>query len=88
MRRSDQETIARKKVAPSNAGQPGPRMLLPGAPGARIWPGDPYPLGATWDGKGVNFALFSAHAERVELCFFDAAGTREIDRVPMPEYTD
>jgi isoamylase len=88
MRRSDQETIARKKLAPSNAGQPGPRMLLPGAPGARIWPGDPYPLGATWDGKGVNFALFSAHAERVELCFFDAAGTREIDRVPMPEYTD
>ena len=32
----------------------------------------PYPLGATWDGSGVNFALFSAHAEKVELCLFDA----------------
>jgi len=63
-------------------------MLLPAAPRARIWPGEPYPLGATWDGNGVNFALFSAHAERVELCLFDAAGVREIDRVPMPEYTD
>jgi len=55
---------------------------------SRVWPGQPYPLGATWDGKGVNFALFSAHAERVELCLFDAAGVREIDRIPLPEYTD
>jgi glycogen operon protein len=55
---------------------------------ARVWPGQPYPLGATWDGKGVNFALFSAHAERVELCLFDAAGVREIDRIRLPEYTD
>jgi glycogen operon protein len=55
---------------------------------ARIWPGRPYPLGATWDGKGVNFALFSAHAEKVELCLFDASGAREIDRVALPEYTD
>ncbi|HSE75072.1 MAG TPA: glycogen debranching protein GlgX [Dongiaceae bacterium] len=61
---------------------------LPRAPRARVWPGQPYPLGATWDGKGVNFALFSAHAERVELCLFDAAGVREIDRVALPEYTD
>ena len=37
----------------------------------RVWPGNPYPLGATWDGKGVNFALFSEHATRVELCLFD-----------------
>jgi glycogen operon protein len=63
-------------------------MLPPAAPRARIWPGEPYPLGATWDGKGVNFALFSANAERVELCLFDAAGVREIDRVALPEYTD
>jgi isoamylase len=54
----------------------------------RIWPGRPYPLGATWDGKGVNFAVFSAHAERVELCLFDTTGAREIDRVVLPEYTD
>jgi isoamylase len=53
-----------------------------------IWPGQPYPLGATWDGKGVNFALFSEHAEKVELCLFDAQRGREIQRIPMPEQTD
>ncbi len=42
----------------------------------KVWPGKPYPLGATWDGKGVNFALFSAHAEKVELCLFDRSGLR------------
>jgi len=56
--------------------------------GNRIGPGLPYPLGATWDGRGVNFALFSAHAERVDLCIFDRAGRREIERVTLPEYTD
>ena len=40
----------------------------------RIWPGKPYPLGANWDGEGVNFALFSEHATGVELCLFDADG--------------
>ncbi|MCK6451105.1 MAG: glycogen debranching protein GlgX [Alphaproteobacteria bacterium] len=55
---------------------------------SRVWPGRPYPLGATWDGRGANFALFSAHAERVELCIFDRHGRREIDRVVLPEYTD
>ena len=39
-----------------------------------IWPGQPYPLGATFDGSGTNFALFSEVAERVELCLFDADG--------------
>ncbi|WP_119419161.1 glycogen debranching protein GlgX [Desertibaculum subflavum] len=53
----------------------------------RVEPGLPYPLGATWDGKGVNFALFSAHAERVQLCVFDHRGQREIARVDLPEYT-
>jgi len=42
----------------------------------RIWPGTPYPLGATWDGWGTNFALFSEIAERVELCLFDEAGDK------------
>jgi len=56
--------------------------------GARVWPGSPYPLGATWDGRGANFALFSAHAERVELCIFDRGGRREIERITLPEYTD
>ena len=62
--------------------------LMTKASHARIWPGRPYPLGATWDGRGVNFAVFSANAERIELCLFDATGTREIDRVALPEYTD
>jgi isoamylase len=53
-----------------------------------VWPGKSYPLGAIWDGEGVNFALFSEHAERVELCLFDPKGRREIDRVPMRWQTD
>jgi glycogen debranching enzyme GlgX len=47
-----------------------------------------YPLGATWDGKGVNFALFSANATRVEVCLFDLAGEREEARIELPEYTN
>ncbi len=50
--------------------------------------GKPFPLGATWDGLGVNFALFSAHATKVELCLFDARGERELERINLPEYTD
>ena len=53
-----------------------------------IWRGRPYPLGATWDGAGVNFALFSKHAERVELCLLDPRGRREIERVVLRERTD
>lgn len=51
-------------------------------------PGDAYPLGATWDGLGVNFAVFSANATRIELCLFDASGTREVARFDLPEHTD
>ena len=58
------------------------------ATSSTVWPGRPYPLGAAWDGKGVNFALFSAHAEKVELCLFDRSGLREEARVRLPEYTD
>ncbi|WP_082711345.1 glycogen debranching protein GlgX [Methylobacterium indicum] len=50
--------------------------------------GQPFPLGATWDGLGVNFALFSAHATKVELCLFDDTGETEIERIELPEYTD
>jgi isoamylase len=50
--------------------------------------GRPYPLGATWDGLGVNFAVFSAHAESMDLCLFDPTGRREIARMPLPECTD
>lgn len=54
----------------------------------RLESGSPYPLGATVDGLGVNFAVFSAHAEKIELCLFDPRGRREIARYEMPEWTD
>ena len=53
----------------------------------RVWPGKPYPLGAAWDGSGVNFALYTANGERADLCLFDARG-RETARIALPEYTD
>ena len=55
---------------------------------ANALPGRPYPLGASWDGDGVNFALFSEHAEKVELCLFDARGRYEVRRVELREQTD
>src|SRR5688500_13902718 len=48
----------------------------------RVWPGQPYPLGATWDGEGVNFALYSENATGVELCLFDEGGTETRLRIP------
>ncbi|MGZ5374724.1 MAG: glycogen debranching enzyme, partial [Aeromicrobium sp.] len=54
----------------------------------KVEPGSPSPLGATWDGRGVNFALFSDNAESVELCLFDASGKRERERIVLPEYTN
>ncbi|WP_321962742.1 glycogen debranching protein GlgX [Paraburkholderia sp. J7] len=54
----------------------------------RIVEGQPFPLGATWNGRGVNFALFSANATKVELCLFDKNGLRELERIELPEYTD
>ncbi|MDD1508078.1 glycogen debranching protein GlgX [Pseudomonas sp. CNPSo 3701] len=57
-------------------------------PRSRITEGQPFPLGSTWDGLGVNFALFSAHATKVELCIFDPDGLEEIERIELPEYTD
>lgn len=50
--------------------------------------GLPYPLGATYDGRGTNFAVFSAHAVKIELCLFDAAGRHEVARYPLPECTN
>ena len=55
----------------------------------RVWPGGPFPLGATWNGSGVNFAVFSQHATRVELCLFDSPRqTKETHCIPLPERTD
>ena len=53
-----------------------------------VWPGAPYPRGATWDGEGVNFALFSEHADKVELCLFDPDGQHEVQRITLREQTD
>jgi isoamylase len=53
-----------------------------------VWPGRPYPLGATWDGGGVNFALYSANATGVDLVVFDASGRRELKHFPLAERTD
>ena len=50
-----------------------------------VWPGEPFPLGPSWDGNGTNFSLFSEHAESVELCLFDGAGNDE--RIAVPERT-
>ncbi len=55
----------------------------------RVYPGVSYPLGATWDGMGVNFAVFSEHAEAIELCLFDSLdATAEVVRISLPEYSD
>jgi glycogen operon protein len=57
--------------------------------GLKVRPGNPYPLGATWDGLGVNFSIFSEHAAQVELCLFDSLeATKESCRIVLPEQTD
>jgi glycogen operon protein len=52
-----------------------------------VWPGSPDPLGATWDGHGTNFALYSQHALRVDLCLFEQPNGPEIDRITLLERT-
>jgi len=55
----------------------------------KSWPGKPYPLGATWTGDGVNFAVFSGHAAKIELCLFDKLeAPKEFARVPLTEQTE
>jgi glycogen operon protein len=54
----------------------------------RLEVGAPSPLGATWDGLGTNFAVFSGNATRIDLCIFDPNGRREVARYTLPEYTD
>ncbi|EAR20310.1 glycogen debranching protein GlgX [Nitrococcus mobilis] len=54
----------------------------------RVLGGLPAPLGATWDGEGTNFALFSVHAEKVELCLFHPTEHHEVERIELPEYTN
>ena len=55
----------------------------------KIWPGNPYPQGSTWDGAGVNFALFSENATAVDLCLFDGPdGNCEVATIRLTEQTD
>src|ERR1700732_1804303 len=51
----------------------------------RLSAGSSSRLGASWDGRGTNFALFSANAQKVELCLFDSQGRRELERIELPE---
>jgi glycogen operon protein len=69
--------------------QPGRQddALEPGDAAPRLEAGSPQPLGANWTGRGTNFAVYSAHAERIELCLFDAGGRREIARLDLPSRT-
>ncbi|PPQ34049.1 glycogen debranching protein GlgX [Rhodopila globiformis] len=62
--------------------------MPPAVQKSRVREGSPQPLGATWDGLGVNFALFSANAAKVELCLFDDDGKKELERIELPEYTN
>jgi isoamylase len=73
-----------KKTAPQNESE---KTDTPQA-ASRIREGLPFPLGANWDGLGVNFAIFSANATKVELCLFDSTGETELERIELPEYTD
>src|SRR6202790_345680 len=74
---------------PATAIAPDPRTgSVIGVRGPVVDLGEPAPLGATWDGKGVNFALFSAHAEKVELCLFDTRERRELHRLRLPSYSN
>src|SRR5947209_5768124 len=64
-------------------------ITLPSGVRMRVWPGKPYPLGATWDGAGVNFAIFSENAAKIELCLFNSIeDDHEAQRIRLPECTD
>jgi len=80
----DRKTRARPSVSPT----PSRTVRDSERPISALWPGQPYPRGATWDGEGVNFSLFSAASEQVELCIFDASGRHELQRIALRERTD
>ena len=64
-------------------------LTLPTGVKMRVWPGKSYPLGATWDGAGINFAIFSENATRIDLCLFDSPDDlTEAHRIRLPECTD
>ncbi len=91
---SDEDSLPPGEALQPGIVAPAEGVLRPGArrttvaPITAVWPGRPYPRGATWDGEGVNFAIFSEHAQMVELCVFDTTGRRELQRIELRERTD
>ena len=86
--RYDSSTLWPEGFLPGEVGAVQVRGTATGVGPSTLRPGDSQPLGACWDGQGVNFALYSKHATRVELCLFDAAnGEYETARITMPEQT-
>ena len=65
-----------------------PELTMPPILTSPLTEGLPHPRGACWDGKGTNFAIFSAHATKVEVCLFDENGEQELERIELPEYTN
>ena len=65
-----------------------PARFVTSSRGTQVRVGLPYPRGASWDGEGVNFALFSANASKVEVCLFDEHGKEELQRIELPEFTN
>src|SRR5438094_3630803 len=83
--------VRQRSTFPSRRDQPSssstPNEESPKGTRMKIWPGKPYPLGATWDGAGVNFSLFSENATKVELCLFDGTAAQQETRIAMNEQT-
>jgi len=78
---SERNMIEAKRTQTAKTTTPEPQLY-------EVSSGRSYPLGATVHDHGVNFALFSANAEKVELCLFDSSGKKELQRITLPEFTD
>jgi len=77
-----------RDASPSVYSVADPKRFALSSKGTQVRDGLPYPRGASWDGEGVNFALFSANATKVELCLFEELGKEEVQRIELPEFTN
>ena len=77
-----------RDASPSVYSVADPKRFATSSKGTQVRDGLPYPRGASWDGEGVNFALFSANATKVEVCLFDESGKEEVQRIELPEFTN
>jgi isoamylase len=78
----------RKSGKPRGADTTEPKRAVVPTLNVQVREGFAHPRGATWNGEGVNFALFSANATKVELCLFDETGKEELQRIELPEFTN